>query len=575
MQKNDFIELVIEDISTEGAGIGKYDGMTFFVKDAIIGDRILAKIIKLKKTYGYARLMEIKEASPYRVEPRCIYARSCGGCQIQEMDYQSQLEFKQRKVRGNLIRLGGFKESEINQVMEPIVGMDYPFGYRNKAQFPVGVNAKGEIVTGFYAGRTHTIIANTNCALGAAVNEKILQNVLTYMKETNTSAYDEKTGKGLVRHILIRYGFDSKEIMVCLIINGRKLPSADVLVGKLCTIDGMKSISINCNQEKTNVILGNETTTIWGEPTITDTLYLRDTEDFSRLKEHTSYQISPQSFYQVNPVQTEKLYSLALAYAGLTGKETVWDLYCGIGTISLFLARHAKQVYGVEIIPQAIEDARKNARLNHISNTEFFVGKAEEVLPAFYEKEKTASDVNADMCHPDVIVVDPPRKGCDEKCLATMLKMQPERIVYVSCDSATLARDLRVLCAGGYEVKKVRAVDQFGMTVHVETVVLLSQLKQKPDDYINVTIELDNVDITSAETKATYDEIKKYVAEHNDGMKVSNLYISQIKKKCGIEVGKNYNQAKSEDSRQPQCPEEKEKAIMDALEHFKMVYNYM
>ena len=473
MQKNDFIELVIEDISTEGAGIGKYDGMTFFVKDAIIGDRILAKIIKLKKTYGYARLIEIKEASPYRVEPRCIYARSCGGCQIQEMDYQSQLEFKQRKVRGNLIRLGGFKESEIDQVMEPIVGMDYPFGYRNKAQFPVGVNAKGEIVTGFYAGRTHTIIANTNCALGAAVNEKILQNVLTYMKETNTSAYDEKTGKGLVRHILIRYGFDSKEIMVCLIINGRKLPSADVLVGKLCTIDGMKSISINCNQEKTNVILGNETTTIWGESTITDTLYLRDTEDFSRLKEHTSYQISPQSFYQVNPVQTEKLYSLALAYAGLTGKETVWDLYCGIGTISLFLARHAKQVYGVEIIPQAIEDARKNARLNHISNTEFFVGKAEEVLPAFYEKEKTASDVNADMCHPDVIVVDPPRKGCDEKCLATMLKMQPERIVYVSCDSATLARDLRVLCAGGYEMKRVRTVDQFGMTVHVESVVLM------------------------------------------------------------------------------------------------------
>ena len=473
MQKNDFIELVIEDISTEGAGIGKYDGMTFFVKDAIIGDRILAKIIKLKKTYGYARLMEIKEASPYRVEPRCIYARSCGGCQIQEMDYQSQLEFKQRKVRGNLIRLGGFKESEIDQVMEPIVGMDYPFGYRNKAQFPVGVNAKGEIVTGFYAGRTHTIIANTNCALGAAVNEQILQNVLAYMKETNTSAYDEKTGKGLVRHILIRYGFDSKEIMVCLIINGRTLPSADVLVGKLCKIDGMKSISINRNQEKTNVILGNETTTIWGEPTITDTLYLRNTEDFSRLEEHTSYQISPQSFYQVNPVQTEKLYSLALAYAGLTGKETVWDLYCGIGTISLFLARHAKQVYGVEIIPQAIEDARKNARLNHISNTEFFVGKAEEVLPDFYEKEKTASDVNADMCHPDVIVVDPPRKGCDEKCLATMLKMQPEKIVYVSCDSATLARDLKVLCAGGYEVKKVRAVDQFGMTVHVETIVAL------------------------------------------------------------------------------------------------------
>ena len=586
MQKNDFIELVIEDISTEGAGIGKYDGMTFFVKDAIIGDRILAKIIKLKKTYGYARLMEIKEASPYRVEPRCIYARSCGGCQIQEMDYQSQLEFKQRKVRGNLIRLGGFKESEIDQVMEPIVGMDYPFGYRNKAQFPVGVNAEGEIVTGFYAGRTHTIIANTNCALGAAVNEKILQNVLTYMKETNTSAYDEKTGKGLVRHILIRYGFDSKEIMVCLIINGRKLPSADVLVGKLCTIDGMKSISINCNQEKTNVILGNETTTIWGEPTITDTLYLRDTEDFSRLKEHTSYQISPQSFYQVNPVQTEKLYSLALAYAGLTGKETVWDLYCGIGTISLFLARHAKQVYGVEIIPQAIEDARKNARLNHISNTEFFVGKAEEVLPAFYEKEKTASDVNADMCHPDVIVVDPPRKGCDEKCLATMLKMQPEKIVYVSCDSATLARDLRVLCAGGYEVKRVRAVDQFGMTVHVETVVLLSKGAKGPVDLcsarteverrlvdsrkVKVDFSLEDMDLSEFKGKATYEQIKAYVLEQT-GLKVSSLYIAQIKKKCGLDVGENFNLPKSENARQPQCTPEKEEAIMQAFKHFGIV----
>ena len=581
MQKNDFIELVIEDISTEGAGIGKYDGMTFFVKDAIIGDRILAKIIKLKKTYGYARLMEIKEASPYRVEPRCIYARSCGGCQIQEMDYQSQLEFKQRKVRGNLIRLGGFKESEIDQVMEPIVGMDYPFGYRNKAQFPVGVNAKGEIVTGFYAGRTHMIIANTNCALGAAVNEKILQNVLTYMKETNTSAYDEKTGKGLVRHILIRYGFDSKEIMVCLIINGRKLPSADVLVGKLCTIDGMKSISINCNQEKTNVILGNETTTIWGEPTITDTLYLRNTEDFSRLEEHTSYQISPQSFYQVNPVQTEKLYSLALAYAGLTGKETVWDLYCGIGTISLFLARHAKQVYGVEIIPQAIEDARKNARLNHISNTEFFVGKAEEVLPAFYEKEKTASDVNADMCHPDVIVVDPPRKGCDEKCLATMLKMQPEKIVYVSCDSATLARDLKVLCAGGYEVKKVRAVDQFGMTVHVETVVLLSH--KKPDSVINVKVEfgegegtvpLDNIakraEAYKPKERVTYKMIKEYI-EAKYGFKVHVAYIAEVKRDLGLPMYDAPNAV--EELKQPRKhpTPEKVEAIKDALKHFEII----
>ena len=307
-----------------------------------------------------------------------------------------------------------------------------------------------------------------------------------------------------------------------------------------------------------------------------------------------AYHISPQSFYQVNPVQTEKLYSTALEYAKLTGKESVWDLYCGIGTISLFLSQKAKQVYGVEIVPQAIEDAKNNAALNGITNAQFYVGKAEEVLPAFYN----SNNLDAGMRHQEVIVVDPPRKGCDEQCLSTMRAMRPERIVYVSCDSATLARDLRILVDGGYELQKERAFDQFAHTGHVETVVLLSQLKQKPDDYINVTIELDDVDITSAETKATYDEIKKYVFEHNAGMKVSNLYISQVKRKCGIEVGKNLrvatrrmdclqgnsttaatdlelvpspNLPKNEDSRQPQCPEDKERAIVEALEHFKMI----
>ena len=275
--------------------------------------------------------------------------------------------------------------------------------------------------------------------------------------------------------------------------------------------------------------------------------------------EELTFSISPLSFYQVNPMQTEKLYSLALEYAGLTGKESVWDLYCGIGTISLFMALRAKEVYGVEIIPQAIDDARQNAVRNHISNAEFFVGRAEEVLPAAYEKEES---------HPDVIVVDPPRKGCDEKCLDTMLKMAPARIVYVSCDSATLARDLKLLCAGGYRLKRVRPVDQFAHTVHVETVVLLSQ--RKPDDVIEVEIELGEMDLTSAESKATYAEIKDYVLKEH-GLKVSNLYISQVKRKCGIEVGENYNLPKSEDSRQPQCPEEKEKAIKDALDHFGMI----
>lgn len=508
MQKNDSIELIIEDIGVDGAGIGKYDGMTFFVKDAVVGDKIIAKIIKLKKHYGYARLTEIKEASPDRVKPRCLYARACGGCQIQQMSYESQLKLKQRKIRDNLIRLGGFSAEEIDAVSEPIVGMEEPFGYRNKAQFPIGTNADGEPVAGFYAGRTHSIIANIDCALGVPVNETILKSILSFMKENKIPAYDEKTGKGLIRHVLIRYGFDSEELMVCIIINAEKLPHEEKLIEKLSVIDGMTSISVNINRENTNVILGEKTRTIWGSPTITDALYLRNCDDFSRTEEKTVYKISPQSFYQVNPLQTEKLYSLALSYAGLTGKETVWDLYCGIGTISLFLARSAKKVYGVEIVPQAIADAKKNAKLNGIENAEFFVGKAEEVLPNFYENasfaeqkttsvtesseeksvapkttstaaaavSKTTSTTAADeMLHPDVIVVDPPRKGCDEKCLDTMLKMQPKRIVYVSCDSATLARDLKTLRDGGYEVKKVRGVDQFGQTVHVETVVLMSR----------------------------------------------------------------------------------------------------
>ena len=381
----------------------------------------------------------------------------------------AQLVFKQEKVRGNLIRLGGFAADFIDAVMEPIVGMDEPYRYRNKAQFPIGTDREGNPVAGFYAARTHSIIPVTDCLLGVEENRTILEMVLDYMRENGVSAYDETSGKGLVRHVLIRYGFTTKELMVALVINGRKLPVQERLIERLCTIPGMKSISININQENTNVILGQETICIWGQPYITDYIHLRDCSDdrFALTDTAVAFQISPQSFYQVNPVQTEKLYSLALEYAGLTGTESVWDLYCGIGTISLFLAQKAGQVYGVEIVPQAIEDAKRNAALNGITNAQFFVGKAEEVLPEFYENN------TGDMSHPDVIVVDPPRKGCDPACLDTMLKMQPERIVYVSCDSATLARDLRILCDGGYELKRVRPVDQFGHTVHVECVALI------------------------------------------------------------------------------------------------------
>lgn len=568
MKKNDSIELKIEDMGVDGEGIGKYEGMTFFVKDAVIGDTIRAGITKLKKNYGYARVQEILEPSPYRVQPECpLYAR-CGGCQIQAMDYRQQLCYKQKKVRGNLIRIGGFAPELIDSVMEEIVGMEQPYRYRNKAQFPIGADRDGMPVAGFYAARTHSIIPVEDCKLGVTQNEQILGVVLSYMRENEVRPYDETTGRGLVRHVLIRYGFTSKELMVCLVINGETLPQKEKLVNALCKLDGMTSISVNINRKNTNVILGEETRTVWGSDYITDQIHLRDCDhDFALTDTAIAYHISPQSFYQVNPVQTEKLYSLALSYAGLTGRETVWDLYCGIGTISLFLAQKAGKVYGVEIVPQAIEDARSNAALNGITNASFFVGKAEEVLPEFYEKESRKPD--ADMLHPDVIVVDPPRKGCDEKCLETMLRMKPERIVYVSCDPATLARDLKILCGGGYELRKVRPVDQFGHTTHVETVVLLSK-GMFDSRKVKVDFSLEDMDLSEFKGKATYEQIKAYVLEQT-GLKVSSLYIAQIKKKCGLDVGENFNLPKSENARQPQCTPEKEEAIMQAFRYFGII----
>ena len=542
-RKNDLVTLEIEDCGIDGEGIGKADGFTVFVKDAVIGDTVTAKIIKAKKNYGYGRLMEVLKPSPYRVEPKCEFARQCGGCQLQALSYDQQLVFKTNKVKGHLERIGGFTDIP----MEPIIGMDELFHYRNKAQFPVGRNKEGKIVTGFYAGRTHNIIENRDCALGVPENKEVLDRVIAHMEKYGIEPYNEATGKGLVRHVLIRYGYFTKEVMVCLILNGNKIPKEEQLVKSLCEIPGMTSITINVNKKRSNVILGEEICLLWGQEYITDRIG------------DISYQISPLSFYQVNPMQTQKLYAKALEYADLHGQETVWDLYCGIGTISLFLAQKAKFVRGVEIVPAAIENAKENAKLNGLENTEFFVGKAEEVLPREYKKNGV---------YADVIVVDPPRKGCDETLLETMVEMNPERIVYVSCDSATLARDLKYLCANGYEIKMCRGVDQFPQSVHVETVVLLS--RKTPDDTIEVDLDLDELDITSAESKATYQEIKDYVLKEF-GLKVSTLYISQIKRKCGIEVGEHYNISQKENQKVPQCPKEKEDAIRAALEHFAMI----
>ena len=558
IQKNQIFTVKITDMGTDGEGIGHLEdsgalsgnGYTLFVKDAVLGDTVRAKVVKPKKGYAFARLEEVLEPSPDRVEPVCAYARQCGGCQLQAVSYEKQLAFKDRKVKNNLIRIGGFAPDFVEKIMEAPVGMEHPFHYRNKAQFPVGMDKNGRLIAGFYAGRTHTIIENRDCALGVAENKIVLDIVLDFCTEKKIPAYDETTGKGLLRHVLIRKGFSTGQIMVCLILNGSSFAAEQELADRLFEkVPGMTSFSVNSNTERTNVIMGSKTRTIRGKDRIEDTIG------------GLVFTISPQSFYQVNPVQTENIYSQALSYAGLTGNETVWDLYCGIGTISLFLARQAKRVYGVEIVPQAIDDARQNAVRNGIDNAKFYVGKAEEVLPHLYETEGIFADV---------IVVDPPRKGCDEECLNTILKMRPKRLVYVSCDSATLARDLKYLCSQGYELKCGRAFDNFPMGGHVETVCLLSKLHEAKH-HVNVRLDVDELDLTSAESKATYEEIKKYVAEHYDGMKVSNLYIAQVKAKYGIIERENYNKAKSDDARQPKCPKEKEEAIVEALKAFKMI----
>ncbi len=476
VKKNDSFTVVIEDISEEGAGIGKLDGYIWFIKDTVIGDVVEAKAMKMKKSYGFARLVKVVKPSKNRIEPACPVARQCGGCQLQAMNYEEQLRFKENKVYNNLLRIGGFgnlkrgAENETGDIeFLPIMGMDNPWRYRNKAQFPFGQNKEGNVITGFYAGRTHVIIPQEDCLLGVEENREILSVIKEYMKQFHVQPYDEQQHKGIVRHALIRKGFQTGELMVCLVVNGRKLPRAEELVGRLCKLKGMTSISFSVNTETNNVIMGKEIVNLYGPGYITD--YIGSIK----------YRISPLSFYQVNPAQTEKLYGTALEYAGLTGDEIVWDLYCGIGTISLFLAQKARKVYGVEVVPEAIEDARENAEINGLENVEFFAGKAEEVLPQWYEKNRIRADV---------IVVDPPRKGCDQVCLDTIVEMAPERVVYVSCDSATLARDLRYLCDKGYEVKKVRCCDMFGWSTHVETVVLLSKLK--PAQIANITEDIRN-----------------------------------------------------------------------------------
>ncbi|MCR5584118.1 MAG: 23S rRNA (uracil(1939)-C(5))-methyltransferase RlmD [Lachnospiraceae bacterium] len=470
MNKNEIVKVNITDLGTEGEGIGKVDGFTLFVKGGIPGDEIEARVLKVKKSFGYAKIENIVTPSPDRVETRCPVANKCGGCQIQHLSYAKQLEIKKKKVFDCLTRIGGVDPKTLEKCYEDIIGMEEPWHYRNKAQYPVGIDRDGNPKIGFYAYHSHNIIENDDCEIEQPLCAAILKDLREVISRFNIRAYDEAIGRGELRHCLIRSGFSTGEVMVCLVVNakGKELnkwkADSDVAQTLVKSIkeDAVKlgfkfvSLCLNVNTKNTNVILGDKLYPIYGP------LYIND------MIGNVIFRISPMSFYQVNPVQTKKLYNKALEYAGLTGNEVVWDLYCGIGTISLFLAKQAKKVYGVEIVPEAVENAKENARLNGISNAEFFCGAAEDAVPRL-NRDLT----NAEKC--DVIVVDPPRKGCDEKLLDTIIKMDPIRIIYVSCDPATLGRDVKFLRDHGYELKKACAVDQFCHSMHIESVVLLSK----------------------------------------------------------------------------------------------------
>lgn len=512
-KKGDELVLEIENMGAEGEGIGRVRGYTLFIKDALVGDVVRVQVLKTEKRYGYARLLEVLQQSPWRVQPVCDVARQCGGCQIQHCSYEKQLEWKMQKVADCITRIGKIPvcipqdidnesacctgKDMIQQkavVMEPILSMEQPFYYRNKAQYPVGYDKQGKLVAGFYASRTHSIIPCTDCVIQHPCNQGIVDTVLSFMEQYGVTAYREKEQTGLVRHILIRVGRATGQVMVCLVIHGKKMPHADELVRALlaCPLKGlqhhaaekssglgtepesepelhMASICLNHNLKNTNVILGENVTCLYGQPYIED--------DIGDIR----YRISPISFYQVNPEQTKKLYDTALEFADLKGTEVVWDLYCGIGTISLFLAKKAARVCGVEIVPQAVADARENAALNGFDNVEFFEGAAETVVPQQYKKSRGTLQA-------DVVTLDPPRKGCGEELLDTVVKMSPKRIVYVSCNPATLARDLKYLCSRGYELTRVRGCDMFGHSAHVETVCLLSKLHS--DHHIEVELKM-------------------------------------------------------------------------------------
>ena len=538
LEKGSVYTAVIDGYSSEGLGIARVNGAVVFVPHAVRGEEIDLRITKVMKTSCAGEIVKIHDPSPERMEPECPYAGKCGGCAYRHLTYPEELWAKRQRVQDALTRIGG-----LDLTVEEILGAKNPEHYRNKSQYPVG--ADGSI--GFFQARTHKVVPIRRCLIQTEAADRTAQAVGEWMRRYKISAYDETTGKGLVRHVCVRVNRKG-ESLCCVVVNGNKVPREPELAAYVtAAVPHTVGVLLNSNTRRGNVVLGDKYRTLFGRNYLMDTLC------------GLEFKLSMPSFYQVNRDQAEVLYGKALEFAGLTGNETVLDLYCGIGTITLCLAKAAKRVIGAEIVPPAIRDAKENALRNHIENAEFFCGDAADI----------AAKLESDGLRPDVVTVDPPRKGLAPEVIASVAAMGPEKVVYVSCDPATLGRDVKIFREFGYEAKRAAAVDMFPGTAHVETVVLLSK-GEVDSKKIRVEFSLEDMDMSEFQDGATYTQIKDYVLEHS-GLKVSNLYISQIKRKCGIEVGKNYNLPKSEDSRQPKCPPEKEKAIREAFKYFGMI----
>ena len=538
LEKGSVYTAVIDGYSSEGLGIARVNGAVVFVPHAVRGEEIDLRITKVMKTSCAGEIVKIHNPSPERMEPECPYAGKCGGCAYRHLTYPEELWAKRQRVQDALTRIGG-----LELTVEEILGAKNPEHYRNKSQYPVG--ADGSI--GFFQARTHKVVPIRRCLIQTEAADRTAQAVGEWMRRYKISAYDETTGKGLVRHVCVRVNRKG-ESLCCVVVNGNKVPREPELAAYVtAAVPHTVGVLLNSNTHRGNVVLGDKYRTLFGRNYLMDTLC------------GLEFKLSMPSFYQVNRDQAEVLYGKALEFAGLTGNETVLDLYCGIGTITLCLAKAAKRVIGAEIVPPAIRDAKENALRNHVENAEFFCGDAADI----------AAKLESDGLRPDVVTVDPPRKGLAPEVIASVAAMGPEKVVYVSCDPATLGRDVKIFREFGYEAKRAAAVDMFPGTAHVETVVLLSK-GEVDSKKIRVEFSLEDMDMSEFQDGATYPQIKEYVLEHT-GLKVSSLYISQVKRKCGLEVGKNYNLPKSVDSKQPQCPPEKEKAIREALKYFQMI----